>query len=292
MSTRDHRQRGLRHLVQSAARSTQDEESVIANGLDYLDDLDEAIGFMTRWTGGPVLGLQAGERTDRWGLNLRLSERAQRDVEFRRELLRRPRYLSAMAVHEAMGISPLEFLWQIKAVSVVEETAELHWLVLPACHRGCETRDASLTPPRESCAVCGRPLGGGCDGPMTVPQTDADRIHAVDDFIARTVAADESARARLLADPDGFFAQACGAMLGVPPRQAFGIQQVRILADTQTALHFVLLSKPSHVGLQSPLRNLCSIDEVQAYERGETRSEGPDHVGAPTNQEAVPDRGG
>jgi len=62
--------------VQSAARSAQDEESVIANGLDYLEDLDEAIGFMSRWPGGPVLGLQPGQRTDRWGLNLRLSARA------------------------------------------------------------------------------------------------------------------------------------------------------------------------------------------------------------------------
>ena len=104
-------------------------------------------------------------------------------ASFRRELLRQPRYLSAMAVHEAMGNSSLEFLWQIKAVSVVEETPGFHWLVLPACHRGCETRDASLTPPPGgSCAVCGRP---------TVPRTDADRIHAVDDFTARTVAADE-----------------------------------------------------------------------------------------------------
>ena len=214
--------------------------------LEFVEDLDRAMSFMTRWTLGPVLGLEPGQRMDRWGITRALSERAEREADFRREFLRHPRYVSALAVHEGLGIKPIYFLWQVKVVTLLEETPGLHWLILPACHRGCAALDGDvLGSAPSSCQACGKPLGGAGAGSwrMSLSGTPVDRAHDVDDFIIRSVQADAAARARLLADPTPVFTQTAQELFGVGPREAFWIREVKVAEDTDTVLYFVLLAR-------------------------------------------------
>lgn len=152
--------------------------------LGFLKDLDEAMNFMTHWSKGSVLCLEPGQRLDRWGMTVRVSDRAERDADFRRELLCNPRYSSALAAREGLGIQPIFYLGQVKAVNVVEEEPGLHWLILPACHRGCKSSAALEPQPSNGlCQMCGKPSGqtNKCQRVTAPAATLEDRIHEVDE---------------------------------------------------------------------------------------------------------------
>lgn len=256
------REQALRSLVESAMVQSGGSESTIGRILDFLEDLDGAVTFMTGWQRGAVLGLEPDERLDRWGMTVRISERADCDADFRRELLRHPRYLSAIAIREGLGIKPIDYLWQVNAVRVVEEEPGLHWLILPACHLGCGTPEVLASPPLNgSCQVCGKPQGqtSGCQRVTSSLATPADRIHEIDEFIVRSVQADLSARARLMANPTDFFVGASQAVFGVRPQEEFGIREVKVAADTPTSLCLVLLARHEP---QCSAANSCEGMEV------------------------------
>ncbi|MGI8738249.1 MAG: hypothetical protein ACR2KU_00955 [Gammaproteobacteria bacterium] len=152
--------------------------------MGFLKDLDEAMNFMTHWSKGSVLCLEPGQRLDRWGMTVRVSDRAERDADFRRELLCNPRYSSALAAREGLGIQPIFYLGQVKAVNVVEEEPGLHWLILPACHRGCKSSAALEPQPSNGlCQMCGKPSGqtNKCQRVTAPAATLEDRIHEVDE---------------------------------------------------------------------------------------------------------------
>ena len=221
-------------------------EAAIERVAEVIDDVDRAMDFYTQWSGGSVLGLEPGQRIDRWAATVRLSERAARDAEFRRELLRNPRYLSGLALRESSGIGLSNFLWQVNTVHILEEKPGLHWLVLPACHRGCRNGtviESGLS--TISCQACGKPSGRQaaslCDSTSPRPKTRLEGIHQVDDFVVRAVEADASSRERLVAGPTAFFAQACHQIAGAGPEEAFGIREVRVACDTDRMLYVVLL---------------------------------------------------
>ena len=224
----------------------------------FAGDVDRAMGFMLRWTLGPVLDLQPGERLDRWGITRALSERAARDAAFRREFLERPRYVSALAIEQGLGIKPVYFLWQVKTVHVLEEEPGLHWLVLPACHRGCAALDAPVAAfAGGSCQACGKPVGsaGASQRSKSSSSAAVDRVHDVDDFIVRAIQSDATARASLQADPTRFFARAVQQLFGTSPELAFGIREVRVAEDTDTLLYFMLLA--AHEPVRSATRRLA-----------------------------------
>ena len=162
MSSREH---ALRSLVEDAVVGPGGWEPGIERVMAFLEDMDRAMSFMTDWKLGAVLSLEPDQVLDRWGMTVHISERAARDAEFRRAVLRHPRYVTAIALREGLGIKPIDYLWQVSDVRVVEEEPGLHWLTLPACHFGCGT-DEILDLPRSigSCQVCGKPNGetGGC----------------------------------------------------------------------------------------------------------------------------------
>ncbi len=202
------REKAMRLVLASAAIPGAGADLAVARMMNVLEDMDLAMSFMTHWTHGPVLELQPDERLDRWGITVRLSARAERDVDFRRALLGNPRYLHALAIHENLGIKPLDYLWQIDAVDVVEETPELHWLLLPDCHLGCATPEVlASSPSNGTCRACGKPIGptSACQRANSISATVADRIHEVDEFIMRSVKSNAAARERLMADPTSFF---------------------------------------------------------------------------------------
>ncbi len=242
------REHALMSLANTAGVST------IPKILGYLEDMDKAINFMIQWQTGTVLGLEPGQRIDRWAATLRVSERAGRDVDFKRELLRNPRYFTAITLQECYGIKPIDFLWQVDTVRIVEEMPGLHWLILPACHLGCATLEGKEVPEStDSCSMCGKPQGkaGACVQDFSSATTPVERIHQIDEFIVRSVIGDASSRARLLADPSGFFAQSSQTLFGVLPQEEFGIQEVKVVSDTDTLLYVVLLA--SHRSIPSKI---------------------------------------
>lgn len=220
-----------------------DVETVINEALDYFDDLDNAVDFFIDWRRGSLLGLEPGQRTDRWGVTVRLQELIEQDLTLREEILRHPRYLVALAIQEATGVRIIAFLSQVKSVRIVEEEPGVHWLVLPECHHGCEiVANTTAHEERDSCQVCGNPQGG-CSRKLSNPTTNRDRIHAIDDEIIRMHKADPTLRERLKTDSLGVFTQVAFTMYGVRPQEEFGIHAVNIGNDSETSIDFVLLAR-------------------------------------------------
>ncbi len=241
--TRDARENALKAVMMSAMRGGG-VDGVVARILDVLDDLNDAITFFAQWKRGTLLDLEPGQKLDRWETIVRLNQRMDGDPELYAEMLRQPRYLAALTTQEAMGLPVVGFLGQVKEVRFVEEEPGLHWLLLPACHRGCDTIEGPETAPSHgSCGICGRPQGASSD---TTPQssltTSLHRIHAVDDHVVRSLDLDCSVRDRVMKDPTEAFAQASQTLFGARPEQLFGIHEVRLAVDTDTMLYCIRLA--------------------------------------------------
>jgi hypothetical protein len=218
-------------------------EGIVNRTLDYLDDLDGAVDYFVRWKYGELLGLERGQRTDRWGITVRLHDRIEQAPALREEVLRHPRYVVALAVQEATGVRIIDFLSQVKSITIVEEEPGLHWLILPECHHGCEVvKNPEPHEERDSCQVCGNPQGS-CSRRKAVATGDRDRIHAVDDAVIRLADADPATRERLMTAPLEVFTQVAFTLYGVRPREAFGIHEVKVGRDSETSLYFPLLAR-------------------------------------------------
>jgi hypothetical protein len=244
--TRDGREKDLKAMVASAMLGGGI-DGVMTNILDLLDDLDDAITFFAQWKRGTLLDLEPGQKLDRWESTVLISRRMDRDPEFYAEMLRQPpRYLVALMAHEVQGLPIVDFLRQVKEVRFVEEEPGLHWLLLPACHRGC---DIFLGPEAAhshgSCTMCGRPKGAASSGsklPSSLATT-LDRIHAVDDYLVRSLDADRSVRDRVMKDPTEAFAQASQTLFGARPEELFGIREVQLAVDTDTMVYVIHLAE-------------------------------------------------
>ena len=241
--TRDARENALKAVMMSAMRGGG-VDGVVTRILDVLDDLNDAITFFAQWKRGTLLDLEPGQKLDRWETIVRLNQRMDRDPELYAEMLHQPRYLAALSTQEAMGLPVVGFLGQVKEVRFVEEEPGLHWLLLPACHRGCDTIEGPETAPSHgSCGICGRPQGVS-SGSMSHSSltTTLDRIHAVDDHVVRSLDMDCSVRDRLMKDPTETFAQASQTLFGARPARLFGIHEVRLAVDTDTMLYCIRLA--------------------------------------------------
>ena len=121
-----------------------------------------------------------------------------------------------------MGLPVVGFLGQVKEVRFVEEEPGLHWLLLPACHRGCDTIEGPETAP--SHGSCGnlRPTSGSEQWLQVASSltTTLDRIHAVDDHVVRSLDMDCSVRDRVMKNPTEAFAQASQTLYGARPERA------------------------------------------------------------------------
>lgn len=242
--TRDGREKRLKAIVMSAFQSSGI-DGTMTRILDDLEDVDDAITFFAYWRRGTLLDLEPGQKLDRWGAIVRFSERMDRDPELYAEMLREPRYLAAFITQEAMGLPILDFLSQVKEVRFVEEQPGLHWLLLAACHHGCEALDGPEAAQSDgSCTVCGRPQGvtSSSSKSPNFLATTLDRIHAVDDYVVRSLDVDRSARDRLMKDPTEAFAQASQTLFGARPEEVFGIHEVRLAVDTDTMLYAIRLA--------------------------------------------------
>lgn len=223
-----------------------DINGAIALMLDCFADLDDAIHFFARRERGTLLGLAPGQKLDRWQTTVRFSKRLDRDPELRAEMRRHPRYLTALLAHEAQGLPIIGFLGQVREVRFVEEEPGLHWLLLPECHRGCESLDGGVQAAQwqESCVACGRPKGPASDSstPPSSLATALERIHAADDYVVRSLAMNRFARDDVLNDPAEAFAEASQALFGKWPQELFGIHKTQLAADSDTMLYFIRLA--------------------------------------------------
>lgn len=138
-------------------------------------------------------------------------------------------------------------LGRVESVHVLEEVPGLHWIVLPACHRGCETRDVIGSGHSvDSCCACGKPFDGqptsARDSSPARPGARQDRLHEVDEFIVRRVQGDAGERDRLVGDPTAYFAEACRELTGTRPEEHFGIKEVRVRCETDRLVYVVLVA--------------------------------------------------
>jgi hypothetical protein len=230
-------------------------DAAMTRVLDQLEDLDDAITFFAQWKRGNLLGLEPGQRADRWGATLRFNQLLDREPELYAEMRRQPRYLAALMTQEAMALPIMSFLSRVKEVRFVEEQPGLHWLLLAACHHGCEALVDPVTEPSDgSCAVCGRPQGAatGCASP-DVQATTLERIHAVDDYLERSASTDSAAHERLTKDPTEAFAQASLTLFGARPEELFGIHEVKLALDSESMIYFIRLAdhEPNRTSLSS-----------------------------------------
>jgi hypothetical protein len=246
---RDLREKELRAMMMS---HMGDFNGAMALMLDCFDDLDDAIHFFARRERGTLLDLAPGQKLDRWGTTVRFSQRLDRDPELRAEMHRHPRYLTALLAHEAQGLPIIGFLAQVREVRFVEEEPGLHWLLLPECHRGCESLDGGLQVARsyDSCLACGRPQGAASDSstPPSSLATELERIHAADEYVVRSLAMKRIARDDVVNHPAEVFAEASQALFGKRPDELFGIHKTQAAADSDTMLYFIHLADhtPKH----------------------------------------------
>jgi hypothetical protein len=241
---RDAREKDLMAICVSAMQGGGI-DGVVTNILDFLDDLDDAITFFAQWKRGTLLDLDPGQKLDRWETTVRISQLMDRDPELYAEMLRQPRYLAALMAHEAKGLPVVSFLGQVKEVRFVEEEPGLHWLLLPACHRGCEAFEGpEAAQSHGSCTVCGRPQGAASSSSKspTALATTLDRIHAVDDYVVRSLDMDCSVRDSVMKDPTEAFAQASQTLFGARPEELFGIHEIQLAVDTDTMLYCIRLA--------------------------------------------------
>ena len=243
--TRDGREKLLKATFSAVVGGGIGIDGVATRILDDMDDMDDAITFFAQWKRGTLLDLEAGQKLNRWEATVRMNQRMDRDPELYAEVLRQPRYLAAFFTQEAMGVPILGFLGQVKEVRVVEEKPGHHWLVLTECHRGCETLEGPEAAQSDgSCTVCGRPQGAASSSSKSpsLLATTLDRIHAVDDYLVRSLNTDSSVRDRVMKDPTEAFAQASQTLFGARPEELFGIHEVQLGVETDTMLYFVRLS--------------------------------------------------
>lgn len=239
------REMELRSFAESIGTGRLGWNDAVDRALDLLDDVDATIRLAGEWPMRRILGLKPGQRIGRWSITVRVSECAECDPEFRRECLRNPRCLGALAVYEGLEISPASYLWQVRTATVLEETPGLHWVILPACHQGCQTLEARQSLGTAGpCMACGNPRGQARRCPQAdVPGISSrDRIHEVDEHIVRLVQADPSARQRVLLDATGFFGEIAESVFKVRP-DSLGIGQVQVAEDTESSVFFVLLAR-------------------------------------------------
>ena len=243
-AARDNREKRLKILAMSAL-SAGGVEGIMSRILDELDELDDVITFFAHRKRGTILDLAPGQKLTRWEATLRFNEQMDRDPGLYAEMSRHPRYLGALIVQEAMGIPVLSFLSRVKEVRFIEEQPGLHWLVLAACHHGCESVGAAQAGQftGDSCSVCGRPQGAG-DGAEQrhMPTAALDRIHAVDDYLERSVSVGGELRDQVVNNPTRAFAEASQKLFGGRPEELFGIHEVRLAADSEIMIYSVRLA--------------------------------------------------
>jgi hypothetical protein len=249
-SMRDAREKNLKAAMELFAKLGGSTDLIVTNILDVLDDIDGAMEFVfAQWKrGGPLLDLEPGQKLGRWETTVRLNQRMDRDPGLYAEMRREPRYMAALIEQEAKGLPPIGFLGQVREVRVVEEKPGLHWMLLPACHHGCDVaekpQDAQEAQPEDSCSVCGRPTGaGGCspEAPASAVTT-LDRIHVVDEYLTRSMDASAAIRDSVMKDPTEAFAQATQTLFGASPEELFGIHETKLGVETDTMIYTIRLA--------------------------------------------------
>ncbi|HEY7247596.1 MAG TPA: hypothetical protein VH678_27295 [Xanthobacteraceae bacterium] len=241
---RAQREKDLKTLVALAVLD-DDEDKLVSHMLDFLDDMDGAFTFFAQRKRGSILDLDPGQQIGRWEANVRFNQQMDREPGLYAEMVRHPRYMMAWFTQEATGLPIAGFLAKVKEVRFVEEEPGLHWLLLPACHRGCESVKSEAA---DACIMCGQPRAYASSNSKAVEglTTALDRIHAVDDWLVRSLDTSRAARDLVMKDPTQAFAQASQTLFGESPEKLFGIHATRLVQDTDSIIYSIRLA--DHTG--------------------------------------------
>jgi hypothetical protein len=237
---RDQREKDLKGMV-ALAMLGDGEDKLVTHFVDSLEDIDGAFTFFAQRKGGTILDLEPGQQLGRWETNVRFNQRMDRDPELYADMVRQPRYMMAAFTQEATGLPIVSFLAQVKEVPFVEEEPGVHLLLLPACHRGCGPVKSESA---DECVMCGLPrptASSNCKPPQGLTTT-LDRIHAVDDYLVRSLDTSRAARDLVMKEPTRAFAQASQTLFGSSPEKLFGIHTTRIVQDTESILYSIRLA--------------------------------------------------
>ena len=125
------RKKAMKLMPASAAMPGPDAELTVTRMMNVLEDMDRSMPFMTRRPHGSVLELNPGERLDRWGMNVRISERAHREADFRRDLRANPTGFFCQTCPKLFGARS-EDEFGIDEVRLAGDTNTTLYLVLAA----------------------------------------------------------------------------------------------------------------------------------------------------------------
>jgi hypothetical protein len=213
-------------------------------------ELDLASRYLKGWEFGKVVERAPGESFSRERMWEQVSAKAAADGDFRRELLRNPRLVMMMGVREGLGISGSDFLRQVDEVQVVEESAATLYLVIPACHKGCEAPGVVPAPDASGpgrCHVCGMtmPAGrSGCASGASAPAAVRDNGVGRGDIersLTERVAGDRALRKRLVAEPLATYREYARELNGGElPAYLHAVGDIRVCEETERLLVFVL----------------------------------------------------
>ncbi len=207
--------------------------------------------FLRSWELGTTIERGPDERFDRDQMAERMFGRAEREAGFRRALFDNPRLVFMMVLEEAMSINRLNYLSQIDEVTLLEETEDELFLVIPECHYGCLAEEVE-TPPDSAeslCHVCGRslPVEGCQTAAEALRQPGLDRSSIEKALLARA-ARERDFRDALLAQPMEIYTEYARLLCsGQPPSYLEGVRSIRVSVETDRSVFFVAPAEVSRL---------------------------------------------
>jgi hypothetical protein len=198
-------------------------------------------------TNAGILQVESEKKLSRGDIIALLIAKAQSDAEFKQAILQQPREIVATVTEEGLGIN---ILYQISEVSILQETPNTIYLMLPACHYGCMAPDPKEAPVESSghCHVCGLPKAGGqdCSQAQFYPKQNKSLTRQeIEAYLIAKAQKEHRFKQQLLSEPTTTYINAVQEILGSSTLPEFlkNITEVRVVEENTTCLYIVF---PAH----------------------------------------------
>lgn len=191
-----------------------------------------------------ILEVESDKKLTRADVVAQLVAKAQKDWGFKQALLHQPREIVATATAEGLGIN---MLYQISEVSILQETTNILYLMLPACHYGCLAPEVNEAPPESSgsCHVCGLPKAAGqnCGSVQFYPEQNKGLTRKdIEAYLIAKAQKEHGFKQQLLSQPTTTYVTAAKNFLGSSSTPEFlkNITEVRVVEENPNSLYIVL----------------------------------------------------
>ncbi|MGI8745763.1 MAG: hypothetical protein ACR2NN_24945 [Bryobacteraceae bacterium] len=205
---------------------------------------DQLRDYLRRWAFETILDRKPDERLTREEIRFRVLRKAFSNPEFERELVRKTRFVCAIAYDEGLGIDPFEFVKAILAYHVLRETPTRIYMELPNCHKGCTLPGVPVPPqPRSTCHICEKafPLPKGAKAVRPdLPASEVLSRKKIEGHIQNRVIWDSDFAHALHANPLETYARYASELCaGRFPRYLGGVTELRLLHESEREMFFV-----------------------------------------------------